>query len=72
MMDAVFISGVCRRCPHSRFVGGEPPNWRVQLCLYKGDLSTGDERRSTSVDDLRSLETCPDKARAARYAGVGT
>lgn len=70
-MDSVYVTGVCRRCPHSRFVGGEPPNWRVQLCLWRVDQASGQERGSISVDDLRTLEVCPDTARAARFAGVG-
>jgi hypothetical protein len=70
-VDRIFIEGACRKCPHVRLVGGEPPDWRVQLCLYHIDQARGPERGSISVEELRSLDVCPDTARAARFAGVG-
>lgn len=76
-MEAKFILAVCKNCPHARLVGGEPPNWRKQTCHYHVDNAeatagkTVKEVRSTiEIQDLRDLEECPDKPRAARHSGA--
>jgi hypothetical protein len=69
-MERALIGLLCIGGPHSRFVGGEPPNWRVQVCLFHVDHADKHERRRTEAHDLRELAQCPDEPRRARLTGA--
>ena len=76
-MKKDFIAGACRVCPHSRMVGGEPPNFRAALCLFHVDnaqatpgKTLSEVRATIHVDPLDELEACPDLPRAARFGGA--
>lgn len=76
-MKNEFIMGVCRLCPHARLVGGAPPNWRKMTCHYHVDNAEATSGRTVKevraeiqIHDLREMEECPDKPRAARAAGA--
>lgn len=69
-MNRAFVLAVCRSCPHVRLVGGEPPDWRVQVCLHAVDHADRHQRAKTDAHDLRTLDACPDPVRAARGEGA--
>lgn len=75
-MESKFILAVCKPCPHSRLVGGQPPNWTGQWCLYKIDNAAptpgrklSEVRAAIEAEDLRTLHECPDEPRRIRAAG---
>jgi len=71
-----FILGVCKSCPHGRFIGGTTDPHKTterprEFCVYHADQTgSAEARKKVPVDWLLELDQCPDELRRHRAAGA--
>lgn len=68
-----YVDQVCARCPHLWRLGWSLEGPRIQVCVHERSVARTPVQVEATRNgiEIKELVDCPDKPRAARYAGTG-